>query len=212
MPDGAAVRARSPRARLLGVGRAAALVVLAAGINGTAVVFSPGYDGTYLAVGTVAVVACLEGTAVGLIAAVAVMLLDHLVSGAPLSAIAAVPFIAALVVAAVGRFLLRHPATRTQPMPEGDAAILIERLQAELGRVRTEADGHRDAADALRDHAAAELESRQQSWNEERQLVEKSRAEALTAVDQLRTELEKGKQHTERIVVERTRVAVDLEN
>lgn len=211
MPDGAAVRARSARARLLGVGRAAALVVLAAGINGTAAVLAPGYDGTYLSVGTVAVVACLEGTVVGLVAAVAAMLLDRFVSGAPLSVIAAVPFIAALVVAAAGRLLLRHPATRTQPMPEGEAAVLIERLQAELGRVRSEADAHRDAADALRDNAA-DVESRQQSWREERELIEKSRAEALTAVDQLRTELEKGQHHTERLVAERTSIATDLES
>lgn len=212
MPDGAAVRARPTRARLLGVGRAAALVVLAAGINGTAAVFAPRYDGTYVSVGTVAAVACLEGTLTGLIAAVAAMLLDHFVSGASLTPVASVPFIAALVVAAAGRFLLRHPKTSTQPMPEGEAAILIDRLQAELGRVRSEADSHRDAADEIRRTAAADLESNQKSWREERELIERSRGEALTAVDQLRTEVEKGQHHAERLVAEQMRVAGDLEN
>src|SRR5580765_7209531 len=122
MPDGAAVHARSARVRLLGAGRAAALVALAAGINGTAAIFAPAYDGSYLSVAVVAVVACLEGTVIGLGAALAALVLDHFVSGAPLSVAAAMPFVAALVIAAVGRFLMRHPMTRTQPMPEGESA------------------------------------------------------------------------------------------
>ena len=199
MPDGVAVPARSTRARLLGVGRAAALVALAAGINGTAVAFAPHYDGTYLSVGTVAVIACLEGSFIGLFAAIAAMLLDHFVAGAPITLAAAAPYAAALVIAAAGRFLLRHPATRTQPMAEGEAAALIGRLQAELTRVRTEADSHRDAATETHNVAVADIDAKQKAWREERQLLERSRGEALEAVDQLRTELQKAQRDTERV-------------
>src|SRR3954454_5209835 len=183
MPDVAAVHARSARVRLLGVGRAAALVALAAGINGIAAAFAPGYDGTYLSVGAVAVIACLEGSVVAVVAAVAAIVLDRFVSGSPVTLVASAPFVAAIVIAAVGRFLLRHPSTRTQPMPEGEAAVLIERLQAELGRVRTESYRHRDAADEVRRAAASDLEHKQNGWNEDRELLERSRGEALTALD-----------------------------
>jgi len=174
-------------------------VALAAGINGTAAIFAPAYDGSYLSVAVVAVVACLEGTVIGLGAALAALVLDHFVSGAPLSVAAAMPFVAALVIAAVGRFLMRHPMTRTQPMPEGESAILIERLQAELGRVRNEADAHRDAADETRRAASEEIDESRKSWREERELLERSRGEALEAVDQLRTELQKAQRETERV-------------
>ncbi|MGZ7039441.1 MAG: hypothetical protein ACXVJO_14805, partial [Thermoanaerobaculia bacterium] len=67
--------------RLLGAGRAAALVALAAGINGTVAAFAPRYDGTYLSVGAVAVIACLEGLPAGLLAAVAALLIDRILGG-----------------------------------------------------------------------------------------------------------------------------------
>jgi CheY-like chemotaxis protein len=174
-------------------------VALAAGINGTVAAFAPGYDGTYVSVGTVAVVACLEGTVVGAIAAIAAMLLGPLTGGGALSASMLMTCAGAIGIAAVGRLLLRHPLTRTQPMAEGEAGLLIDRLQAELGRVRGEADAHRDAAAEIRRDAAAEVEAKQKSWREERQLVETSRGEALAAVDQLRTELQKAQRESERV-------------
>ena len=199
MPDGAAVHGRSARVRLLGVGRAAALVALAAGINGTVAAFAPGYDGTYLSVGTVAVIACLEGSVIGLAASLAAMLLDWILGGGGFTTASVIAYVAANVIAAAGRFLMRHPMTRTQPMAEGEAGVLIERLQAELGGVRKEANAHRDAAAEMRRAAATEIESKQKLWREERQLLEQSRGEALTAVDQLRTELQKAHRDAERV-------------
>src|SRR5712692_2940477 len=138
MPDGAAVHARSTRVRLLGAGRAAALVALAAGINGTVAAFAPRYDGTYLSVGAVAVIASLEGVPVGIVAALAALLLDRLLGGAGFTTATMIAYLAANGIAVAGRLLLRHPMTRTQPMAEGEAGILIERLQAEVARVRKE--------------------------------------------------------------------------
>src|SRR4029078_4884717 len=99
MPDGAAVHARSARVRLLGAGRAAALVVLAAGINGTVAAFAPRYDGTYLSVGAVAVIACLEGVPVGILAALAALIIDRILGGAGFTTATIVAYAAANVIA-----------------------------------------------------------------------------------------------------------------